>query len=292
MKLFLSWSGSLSHAIAKEFRDWMPMILQHVQPYISSSDINKGARWAMDIAGELEASHFGVIFVTPDNTEAPWIMFEAGALAKSVTKSAVVPLLFDVSAADLRDSPLLQFQMAQFNKEEIRKLLGSINSSSGEQALEDGTLSPLFDTLWPQLNDKVEKAVSKSKREAGRKTPPDAAEESDVLKESMEEALVNTRNILKMMSNYEQVLVDRASSNQPISRLERNTFELAVRTANQIRTLTGEIQTAIVFADTDGQMALTAVEEIEPAVDQLVKLSSDHAEQISRLRNRVIHAKE
>lgn len=292
MKLFLSWSGSLSNAIAREFRTWLPMILQHVEPYISSSDINKGARWATDIAGELEASHFGVIFITPDNTESAWIMFEAGALTKSVTKAAVVPLLFDVSPADLRDSPLLQFQMSQFNKDEIKRLVDSINTASGDQALEDVTLSPLFETLWPQLSDKVEKAIAKSKKEAAKKAPPTAQQEKDVLHASVEEALVNTRNILKAMAGYEEMLADRASVSQSISRLERNAFEVAVKTAGQLSVLAGEIQASILFADSDGEAALTAVEEIDSTVDQLVKLTSEHAAHVSRLRNRVIHAKE
>jgi|CXWL01.1.fsa_nt_gi hypothetical protein len=292
MKLFLSWSGSQSHAIAKEFRGWIPMILQHVDPYISSSDINKGSRWATDIAGELEASHFGIIFITPDNTEAPWVMFEAGALTKSVTKSAVVPMLFDVAPADLRDSPLLQFQMAQFSKDEIRKLVDSINAASGDRALEDVTLSPLFEKLWPDLSDKVEKAVSKSKKTAAKAKEPSAEQEQDILRASVEEALVNTRNILKTMAGYEQMLVERAGTNQPISRLERNAFELAVKTAGQITVLAKKVQSAILFADSDGDTAISALEEIDPSVDQLVKLSAEHEAHIGRLKNRVIHAKE
>lgn len=82
MKLFLSWSGPASHKIAETFREWLPLILQHVEPYISS-EINKGARWTSDIALELQSSNFGLIFVTPENRDAPWIMFEAGALAKA-----------------------------------------------------------------------------------------------------------------------------------------------------------------------------------------------------------------
>jgi hypothetical protein len=81
MKIFLSWSGHKSHEIALVFRDWFPSIIQSIDPYVSSEDIDKGARWSTDIAKELENSTFGILCVTKDNINAPWLTFEAGALS-------------------------------------------------------------------------------------------------------------------------------------------------------------------------------------------------------------------
>lgn len=61
MKLFLSWSGETSHKVALVFRDWLPSVLQYIEPYVSSEDIDKGARWSTDIAHELEDSSYGII---------------------------------------------------------------------------------------------------------------------------------------------------------------------------------------------------------------------------------------
>ena len=70
MKVFLSWSGHRSHQVALALRDWLPSVIQSITPYVSSEDIDKGARWSTDIAKELEDSTFGILCVTKDNLEA------------------------------------------------------------------------------------------------------------------------------------------------------------------------------------------------------------------------------
>ena len=64
MKIFISWSGDLSHQVAVVLRDWLPSVIQSLEPYVSSEDIDKGARWSTDISKELEDS-FLPIRLTP-----------------------------------------------------------------------------------------------------------------------------------------------------------------------------------------------------------------------------------
>ncbi|HYO23671.1 MAG TPA: hypothetical protein VEQ85_01855, partial [Lacipirellulaceae bacterium] len=87
-------------------------------PYVSSEDIDKGARWSTDIAKELEAAQYGMICITKENVTAPWINFEAGALSKSLDKSSVTPFLLDIKRSEVQ-GPLLQFQSVILEKSEV-----------------------------------------------------------------------------------------------------------------------------------------------------------------------------
>jgi hypothetical protein len=43
INVFISWSGDQSKAIAEEFRNWIPSVLQFARPYFTPDDIEKGA---------------------------------------------------------------------------------------------------------------------------------------------------------------------------------------------------------------------------------------------------------
>lgn len=135
MKVFISWSGERSKAVAEALHDWLPNVIQTVRPWVSLADIEKGTRWSTDIAAQLEECRIGLICLTPENLSAPWLLFEAGALSKTLEKTFVCPYLVNLQPADVR-GPLSQFQMTTAEKEETRKLLHTINKALGEQALQ------------------------------------------------------------------------------------------------------------------------------------------------------------
>jgi hypothetical protein len=155
MKVFISWSGEQSLAVAKALRGWLPQVIQVVTPWMSAEDIERGARWSVDIAQQLEECRVGLICLTPENREAPWILFEAGALAKTLDHTFVCPYLLGLHASDLQ-GPLVQFQATRAEKEETRKLLHTINKAvalvANEQALSEGHLNAAFEKWWPDLD--------------------------------------------------------------------------------------------------------------------------------------------
>ncbi len=154
MEIFISWSGEKSRKSAEVLRDWLPSVIQAVKPYFTPKDIDKGQRWSNDIAGKLDTSQFGIILLTRDNLSAPWIMFEAGALSKNVGPARVCPILLDLKPTDV-SGPLVQFQATQFSKDDIRKLIGLINDSTGERCINEKTLDNTFEKWWPDLEQKL-----------------------------------------------------------------------------------------------------------------------------------------
>src|SRR6185312_4306381 len=109
MDIFISWSGKRSRAFAEALRDWLPMIINAARPFLSSSDIDKGARWSTEIASRLEKARAGIICLTPGNMQSEWILFEAGALSKTLADTYVCTLLIDMKPTDVK-GPLSQFQ--------------------------------------------------------------------------------------------------------------------------------------------------------------------------------------
>jgi len=195
MKVFLSWSGPLSLKVACAFRDWLPSVIQSVKPYVSSEDIDKGARWSTDIAQELKESSFGILCITKDNLSAPWINFEAGALSKTFDKSRVCPFLFNIKRSEVQ-GPLLQFQSALCERDEIEKLLHSINASLPEdEKLEEGRIKKVFEVWWPELKHQLEKL---RKDEAGEPQPKPEIQK-EVTHAILEELLELARNQTKLL---------------------------------------------------------------------------------------------
>jgi hypothetical protein len=107
MKVFLSWSGDKSGAVALALRDWLPRIINEVEPFMSDKDIAAGANWQVEIAGELESTKFGIVCVTVENQDSRWLNFETGALVKEFGQSRVVPLAIDLKPVDV-EPPLGQ----------------------------------------------------------------------------------------------------------------------------------------------------------------------------------------
>jgi len=211
MKVFISWSGTTSHRVAVILRDWLPSVIQSIEPYVSSEDIDKGARWSTDIAGELHASTYGLIFVTADNIKAPWINFEAGALGKSIDKSRVSPFLFRINRSEV-EGPILQFQSTVFEREDVYKLIKSINSACGSECLEEARLERSFGVWWPQL----EKLLNEISEEASTSNGVQDSEPSpsDTTSRVLEEILELTRNNHKLLRDPMTLLPPGYQSSQ------------------------------------------------------------------------------
>ena len=180
MRVFLSWSGSHSHALAKILHDWLPNVLPFVDPWMSSEDIPKGSRWVAEIGGILEECDYCIVCLTREAARQPWVNFEAGAISRSVVNSHVSPLLLDVTTRDLTDLPLTMFQCTTFNKSDVHKLLESINRAH-DSPVEESNLESDFEKTWDGVWEKVMQ-VAPPKTSEPQETDDDWIHQHDAVK--------------------------------------------------------------------------------------------------------------
>ncbi|MCK5311469.1 MAG: toll/interleukin-1 receptor domain-containing protein [Desulfobacteraceae bacterium] len=185
-KVFISWGGELSRKLAECLRDWLPNVLQNVQPYFTPKDIEKGSKWLPEITKELDGSDIGIVCLTKENHKRPWILFETGALAKKLEDSRVLTVLFDIEPTDIEE-PLSMFQATKFKKEDFKKLVIAINNSAGDSSLEPETLNKVFNKWWSDLKKDIDNILS------GQKDTTSEPKRSD--RELIEEILERTRLI-------------------------------------------------------------------------------------------------
>jgi TIR domain len=194
LKVFISWSGRRSQQVAEALRDWLPNVFQNVEPWLSTSDIDKGAMWRSVIERQLQESNFGLICLTPENLKSLWLHFEAGALSKK-EESRLCTYLYDLKFENVKD-PLSQFHHTEATEGDTKKLLNTINKAMPNDAsLAQERLDKAFQMWWPEL----EKMLSGIQIPSA--PPPPERNERDMISE-----------ILNRVRALESVLVPREIS--------------------------------------------------------------------------------
>lgn len=189
MRVFISWSGHASRAVAELLRTYLPCMLQDIHPFVSSHDLASGARWSIELSKELDEATFGIICLTPDNLHNDWVLFEAGALTKHVEGRACCLLFQRLGPADV-SGPLAQFQNRKFERSEFAKLLADLNRLL-PVPLPQPSLEMIFEKWWPDLEANVQAALARlpSQSESTRREPNDI----------FDELLLRVRNIQKQV---------------------------------------------------------------------------------------------
>ena len=150
MRVFISWSGGRSKAVADALHQWLPTNIQSVETWMSEHDIDKGTRNIPAISKHLEETHFGIICLTPENLNASWLLFEAGALSKMQEDARVWTFLYELEYTDV-EGPLAQFQHTKAKEDDVRKLLLAINRASVGAAVSDQQLQVSFKPCGGEL---------------------------------------------------------------------------------------------------------------------------------------------
>jgi hypothetical protein len=152
--IFISWAGKASHEIAKSLKDWLPLVFGGVHCWVSSHDLPSGKVWATELFEQLELSNVGIVVITPDNVESPWILFEAGAISKNLKISRVVPYLVGIRKSELR-GPFAQFQAIEADRDGTQHLIHSIREFC-QFSESEAVINHRFHAFWPKFHEQLE----------------------------------------------------------------------------------------------------------------------------------------
>jgi hypothetical protein len=87
---------------------------------------------------------------------APWILYEAGALSKTIDDKTrlCTYLLGGLQFQDVKP-PLGMFQATNPDKEDTRRLVRTINGAVGADPVPQQNLDRIFERMWPDLEQKL-----------------------------------------------------------------------------------------------------------------------------------------
>lgn len=197
MQVYLAWSGERSRLIAEAFKQFLPTVIQTIEPFFSPSDIEKGARWQAELSGRLEECNFGLIFLVPENIESRWLNFEAGALSK-VETSRVVCVKFE--EPDVKQ-PLSQFQHVEFTKEDVRRLVMDMFARTGVQTPHVSAIERAFEMFWPGLEAEINGVL---KHRPNEKVTKATFSQEETLKQILELSSLTSRRFSELTASLAQ----------------------------------------------------------------------------------------
>ena len=200
MKVFLSWSGQRSKEVANLLSDWLCCVIQASRPWISTRDLDRGSLWFGEINDQLKDTTVGIICLTQENKGRPWILFEAGALAKGLSTSRVCTLLVDLEPKDIED-PLAQFNHTFPTQESVLGLVKTLNGTLGSNGLDTRILEQVFNTYWPQFEERFKGILASTEAHPPSKPRP----KEDVLGEILENTRILNSRIRKLENDNERL---------------------------------------------------------------------------------------
>jgi hypothetical protein len=242
LNIFISWSGNLAKGITRVLHQWLPTMFDRVNPWFSDIDIDAGSRGLVAIQERLDVSSFGIIVVTPENFNKPWLVFESGALSRRLEGdlTKVVPVLvgFD-DISQLAGSPLFQFQGVRLNEDGAKSLCLSIARTV---EVSETTILTRFARSWPDLELEADAAI----KAAGDQPPPPDIKEFDLIK-----------GMYASMRNLERQIDNLASSvsHQSLGNLEAAPY-IVESGVTPNRRFTGYIPPVDPWTDGDAMQAI------------------------------------
>lgn len=149
--VFLSWSGPRARAMAEALHGFLRRVIQSARPFHSDKDIAAGDFGDPEIRAALKTVVFAIVCCTPENVTAPWLNYEAGAIAERL-EGCTAPLILGSKPEALDRSPIFRLQAREADKSGTLFVVQSLNAKL-PQPLPDDILTEAFDTHWVKLEE-------------------------------------------------------------------------------------------------------------------------------------------
>lgn len=150
MRVFISWSGQPERLVAEALREALTEVCAgRADVFVSSQDISKGDRGLNVIEAKLKASDYGIVVLSGANQHRPWINYEGGAMARSLS-NPVSTILLDLSPSDV-DGPLAPYQSTQFSDYRDMQRLFLEVAKAADPDIPDNTVAVLFTNAWEKI---------------------------------------------------------------------------------------------------------------------------------------------
>jgi hypothetical protein len=154
-RVFLSWSGNRSLAMAATFHDWLPRVLPMVDSWISE-DIPKGSEWRPALMREVRNAGAAIACLTAENHGSDWLHFEAGVATRIDPEGGIFPITLD---SEKVSGPLQGFQLTRsWVVEDVQRLVRTLNRLMCAPPLPDTWINEQVRLLWDQLVEGLTRA--------------------------------------------------------------------------------------------------------------------------------------
>jgi hypothetical protein len=220
VRVFISWSGESSKALARCFNNWLPRVLQATEPWFSEEAVAPGSRWLQELITNLRAQDFFVACVTPESLASAWFNFEVGIAASKLLgdegKQRLCPILWKLDNRDIRQ-PLAMFQTLSTSEGDIRKLVTEMNNRL-ERGLSPADLEASFQKWWPDLARCLETIPDESNPATARR-PEDILDE--ILATVRQQSISSNSAILTLARIEEDISQVRTATGPNLSSILR-----------------------------------------------------------------------
>ncbi|MDQ0923335.1 putative nucleotide-binding protein [Pseudarthrobacter sp. W1I19] len=155
MKVFISWSGEVSQHAAQALRNWIPQVLQSIEPWLASTDARPGHLVAHEIQQNLQDASAVLLCLTRQNMLSESFRDEYYALQEA--GPLIMPVCIDFSPNELgRSFP--SNRAVALDSPGIRSLVTLLNELS-DDPLNQTKLDRLLGIWSPKLEEELATAL-------------------------------------------------------------------------------------------------------------------------------------